>query len=116
MFFINLKLNPENKHIINRDIKNLLNCRITFDVPKPMRQISQCAICQRYGHTMSFCYRKPRCMKCAKDHPSNCPRIGRSENTPNVCCVEEITRLITRTAWSIRTSKKLNIHRLGPGR
>ena len=30
---------------------------------------------QKYGHTKSFCHRKPKCIKCAGDHFSiDCPR------------------------------------------
>ena len=34
-------------------------------------QIKQCFNCQGYGHEASVCKKKPRCGKCAKDHPTN---------------------------------------------
>jgi len=64
-----------------------LNCRISFEPPRPKRQIPQCARCQRYGHTRSFCFRKARCVKCAGDHATaNCHRKERSDQVKCVLC------------------------------
>lgn len=85
LFYIDLKQSPENKQIYNT--KYLLNCSIIFEAPKPKRLIPQCASCQRYGHTRGFCFRKPRCVKCAGDHFTiHCPRKGRSEHVKCVLC------------------------------
>lgn len=85
IYFIDLKPSPENKLIYN--VKHLLNCRIVFEAPRPKRQIPQCATCQRYGHNRKFCFRKPRCIKCAGDHATSyCPRKGRSEHVKFVLC------------------------------
>ena len=59
----------------------LLYSRIVLEPPRPKRQIPQCARCQKYGHTKSFCHRKPKCIKCAGDHFSiDCPRKTRSDS------------------------------------
>lgn len=63
MFFIDLKPDPGNKKIYN--MRFLLNCRVIFEAPRAKRQIPQCGNCQRYGHIKDFCYRNPRCIKCA---------------------------------------------------
>jgi len=85
MYFIDLKPNVNNKQIY--DTKFHLNCRIIFEPPRPKRQIPQCARCQRYGHTRSFCYRKARCVKCAGDHATvDCHRKERSDQAKCVLC------------------------------
>lgn len=85
MYYVDLKSGPGSKLIYNT--KYLLNCRITFEVPRPKRQLPQCATCQRYGHTRRFCFRKPRCVKCTDEHSTaNCPRKGRSDNVKCVLC------------------------------
>ena len=76
MFVIEFEQQTNNKDIY--DIKMLLHSRIVFEPPRPKRQIPQCARCQKYGHTKSFCHRKPKCIKCAGDHFSiDCPRKTR---------------------------------------
>ncbi|EFN89295.1 Nucleic-acid-binding protein from transposon X-element, partial [Harpegnathos saltator] len=62
LFFVEIKPGSNNKEIYK--IKTLLQCRIQFEAPRPKREIPQCTGCQRYGHTKSFCFRKPRCVKC----------------------------------------------------
>ena len=85
MLFVDLKPNSNNKLIYS--VKHLLNCRIAFEAPRPKREIPQCAACQRYGHTKSFCFRQARCVKCAGNHTTtNCQRKGRSEHVKYVLC------------------------------
>lgn len=79
MFFVELKAKTNNKDIYN--VATLLNCRVQFELPRPKREIPQCAKCQRYGHTKRFCYRQARCVKCAGEHLTiNCSRKNRSDN------------------------------------
>jgi hypothetical protein len=54
MFFVDLKPAPNNKDIFK--VEYLQQCRITFEPPKPKREIAQCANCQRYGHTRNYCH------------------------------------------------------------
>lgn len=85
MFIVEVESNPNNKSIYN--IKSLLNCRISFEPPRPKREIPQCAKCQQYGHTKGYCRRSPKCIKCAGDHPSiECPRKTRSDQVKCVLC------------------------------
>lgn len=85
IFFIELEPNSNNKHIY--EIKNLLHCRVIFEPPRPKREIPQCGNCQQYGHTKKYCFRKPKCIKCAGDHASsNCERKVRSDSVKCVLC------------------------------
>lgn len=68
LFDIDLKLSPNNKEIYT--IKSLMYTRIIFEPPRPKKTIPQCTNCQQYGHTKSFCKRKPKCIKCAGSHLS----------------------------------------------
>lgn len=73
LFEVDLKLNSNNHEIYS--IKSLMYCRISFEPPRPKKSIPQCTNCQHYGHTKSFCKRKPKCIKCAGNHLSkNCER------------------------------------------
>jgi hypothetical protein len=57
MFFVDLKLTPNNKDIFN--VEFLQQCKIKFESPKHRRVIAQCANCQRYGHIKNYCHLKP---------------------------------------------------------
>lgn len=85
MWNIELKPNDNNKDIYN--VKSLLQCRVIFAAPKPIRTIPQCSNCQEYGHTQKFCHRQPRCVKCAgSHHTSECPRKERSDKVKCILC------------------------------
>ena len=58
MFMIELLPNSNNKHIYN--IEYLMHCRVNFEPPRPKRVIPQCANCQQYGHTKTYCRRSPK--------------------------------------------------------
>lgn len=49
IFIIELKPNNNNKDIY--EIKSLLHCRITFEPPRPKRDIPQCTNCQHWQWT-----------------------------------------------------------------
>lgn len=85
LFIVELKTNPNNKSIY--EVKSLMNCIITFEPPRPKRELPQCAKCQQYGHTKTYCRRSPKCVKCAGDHLSmDCPRKTRSDSVKCVLC------------------------------
>lgn len=85
MFVVELNPKANNKQIY--DIKHLLNCRISVEPPKPVRNIPQCANCQQYGHTKKYCFRKPRCIKCTGNHLSrDCHQKERSNSVKCVLC------------------------------
>uniref|UniRef100_A0A1B0DD15 Pre-C2HC domain-containing protein n=1 Tax=Phlebotomus papatasi TaxID=29031 RepID=A0A1B0DD15_PHLPP len=53
----------------------LMHCVIEFQAPYAKKELPQCTRCQSFGHTKSFCLRKPRCAKCQLSHlSSECPR------------------------------------------
>lgn len=85
MFIVELAPKSNNKQIY--DVKSLLNCRIKIEPPRPARNIPQCANCQQYGHTKSYCRRSPKCIKCAGNHlSSDCNRKERSDSVKCVLC------------------------------
>lgn len=85
MFVVELLPKDNNKQIY--EVRSLVHCRVTFEPPRPRRDIPQCANCQQYGHTKAYCWRKPKCIKCTGDHSSDkCARKGRSDNVKCVLC------------------------------
>lgn len=83
-FIVELKQNEDNKLIY--EIKSLLHYRIIFEPPRPKRELLQCAKCQQYGHTKSYC-RSPKCIKCTGNHNSaDCTRKGRSDDVKCTLC------------------------------
>uniref|UniRef100_A0A1B0DM52 Pre-C2HC domain-containing protein n=1 Tax=Phlebotomus papatasi TaxID=29031 RepID=A0A1B0DM52_PHLPP len=47
---------------------SLLHCLVQFEAPHVKKEIVQCKNCQYFGHTKSYCNRKPKCVKCAGNH------------------------------------------------
>ena len=85
LFFVDLKPSGNNKDIYQ--IEALNYTKVTFEPPSPKRNIPQCSKGQRYGHTQAYCYRSPRCVKCAYSHlTKQCPRKEKSENVKSVVC------------------------------
>lgn len=85
LFFVDLTPASNNKEIYS--LTRLLSSVIKFEPPLQKKEIPQCARCQRYGHTKNFCYRTPRCVKCAEDHLSTqCPKKERSKDVKCVLC------------------------------
>ena len=85
MFVVEILQNPTNKDIYK--ITSLLHSRVSFEPPRPKRQIPQCANCQQYGHTKSYCRRYPKCIKCAGDHLSkDCSQKLPSKDVKCVLC------------------------------
>ncbi|KNE88947.1 hypothetical protein PSTG_17601, partial [Puccinia striiformis f. sp. tritici PST-78] len=85
MFMIELLPNQNNKLIY--EVQYLQHCKINFEPPRPKRAIPQCAKCQQYGHTKSYCHRPSKCVKCAGNHLTiDCPRKTRSDNVKCALC------------------------------
>ncbi|KAJ2948226.1 hypothetical protein O0L34_g10036 [Tuta absoluta] len=83
MFIVELKTDPNNKTVYN--VQRLLHCVISFEAFHQKRVIPQCGKCQSYGHTKKFCYKEPRCVKCAGAHlTQDCER---KEKSDKVLCV-----------------------------
>lgn len=88
LFNIDFKQQQNNKSIYN--VKRLLHSVVTFEPPKPKREIVQCTRCQRFGHTKSYCHLTPRCVKCISIHATgDCPRPkrGAPNKDSNVQCI-----------------------------
>lgn len=81
IFFIDLEPHIDNKTIY--DINYLLNARIKFEPPNKKKEVIQCKRCQRYGHTRSYCWNKPRCVKCSLDHETS--KCTKAATTPPKC-------------------------------
>ncbi|KMQ93979.1 nucleic-acid-binding protein from transposon x-element [Lasius niger] len=83
LFFIELQQKDNNKDIYK--IKNLLNTIVNIKQPYKKRDIVQCTKCQAHGHSKNYCFRGPRCVKCAEKHlTSACPRKQKFEEV--ICC------------------------------
>ncbi|KMQ93691.1 nucleic-acid-binding protein from transposon x-element [Lasius niger] len=73
LFFVEMKQKKNNKDIYS--INKLLNIIVSFEQAYKKREIPQCTQCQTYGHTKNYCFKGPRCVKCAGKHMTNdCPR------------------------------------------
>jgi hypothetical protein len=83
MFFVELRPASNNKDIFNVEYTH--QCKITFELPKHIWDIAQCANCQRYGHTKNHCHLKLRCVKCTDDHMTN--QYHWKERSRDVQCV-----------------------------
>lgn len=73
-----------NKQIYN--IKYLQSQTIVVEPPHTKRELVQCARCQRYNHTKSYCTRQPRCVKCGGNHwTKDCSKNITTEPTCVLC-------------------------------
>lgn len=87
LFFVELENKENNKEIYKIDL--LLYSKVIFEQPYKKREIPQCMRCQQYGHTKSYCYKTPRCVKCAENHlTQNCPRKAKSSGVTCTNCGE----------------------------
>jgi hypothetical protein len=64
MFFVDLKLAPNNKDIF--DVEFVQQCKIKFEPPKHKQEIAQCSNCQCYGMgtQKNYCHLQPCCVMC----------------------------------------------------
>lgn len=84
MFFVDLQAAANNKNIFN--IKVLQHTKIVIEPPKQRRETPQCTRCQRYGHTKTYCFRDPRCVKCGQDHlTKSCVKPRDTDATCALC-------------------------------
>ena len=72
LFLTELERRTNNKEIY--EIKKILNTIVTVEPPRYKKDIPQCMLCQKYGHTKNYCNRSLACVKCAKNHLTiHCP-------------------------------------------
>lgn len=50
------------------EIRNILGMKVEIEPLRKSKLIPQCRNCQAFGHTQKYCYKNPRCVKCAGDH------------------------------------------------
>lgn len=77
----------ENKEQIESIMKIKYVCHVVvhWEKYKGSKSLTMCFNCQEFNHLASNCYKKPKCMKCSGDHPSNtCTKDSNSTFTP-VC-------------------------------
>uniref|UniRef100_A0A6M2DQJ3 Putative nucleic-acid-binding protein from transposon x-element n=1 Tax=Xenopsylla cheopis TaxID=163159 RepID=A0A6M2DQJ3_XENCH len=68
LFLVELERKNNNGEIYNIEFLN--RTKVLFEAKRQVKEIPQCFRCQRYGHTKSYCFRNPRCVKCAGNHHS----------------------------------------------
>ena len=62
-------------------IRYICYCVCTWERFRKSKKVTQCYNCQGFGHVAKNCYKKPKCVKCAKDHKTqDCLIKNRSEN------------------------------------
>ena len=84
MFLVEIEQANNNKDIYNIPI--VCNSKVNIEPPRTIREITQSARCQRYGHTKNYYNKQARCVKCAGTHPTeNCPRGKRIDKV--VCSI-----------------------------
>lgn len=83
LFFIDL--NPEIKNPDIFKLETLCYSKIKIEEPHTRRDLPQCHRCQNYGHTRSYCNRKPRCVRCGQDHLSD--MCEKSKDLPATCAL-----------------------------
>uniref|UniRef100_A0A034VDC4 Nucleic-acid-binding protein from transposon X-element n=1 Tax=Bactrocera dorsalis TaxID=27457 RepID=A0A034VDC4_BACDO len=66
------------------EIKHILNSNVKLEPIKPSNLVPQCKSCQAFGHTRNYCYKPPRCIKCAGNHSTlSCTKPA---ELPPKCC------------------------------
>ncbi|KMQ93449.1 nucleic-acid-binding protein from transposon x-element [Lasius niger] len=56
-------------------VENIAPLKQVLDKIAKDQDIAQCTKCQAYGHTKNYCFRGPRCVKCAEKHlTADCPK------------------------------------------
>lgn len=118
IFQVTLAINDTNKEIYNIDRL----CHLIIDVQafkNPHTGLKQCHTCQRWGHSSSNCYYRPRCVKCTGDHPTkeckkqsneppkciNCQKSGHPANWKGC---EVYLKIIERSQGPINQSRNSN--------
>jgi hypothetical protein len=81
LFFVDLAKDENCKTIF--DINSIFHIKIKVEEPHKSLELLQFRNCQDYGHTRTYCSYTPRCVRCAKNHPSSsCDKL---DNVPPTC-------------------------------
>jgi hypothetical protein len=62
MFYVDLEPKENNNEIYS--VQYLNNMKINVEPPNKKNTIIQCARCQLYGHSKTYCKRPYKCVKC----------------------------------------------------
>ena len=71
------------------EIKTILNTVVKIEPPKHSKWIPQCKTCQGFNHTINYCARPPRCVKCAGKHKKEECSKTQSEKPKCVNCGDD---------------------------
>ena len=67
MYIVDFETGADVKKI--HEITRLYNCRVKIESIRNNDVVPQCKRCQEFGtHTQNYCKRRPRCVKCGKNH------------------------------------------------
>lgn len=81
LFFVELTPDVKNKEIYGLD--HMLYSKVKVEPPRLRKEIPQCKNCQDFGHTKAYCHRKPKCVKCGNQHPTE--DCTKSRKTASKC-------------------------------
>ncbi|CAH0562889.1 unnamed protein product [Brassicogethes aeneus] len=68
---------------LNSNVQYIDHTRVFWERKKNKRTIIQCHRCQEWGHATTNCNNQFKCLKCAKEHPTN--TCTKSKDTPATC-------------------------------
>lgn len=81
IFHISFENTQDVEEVFN--LKSILHTRV---VVEPLKKgddiVPQCLRCQSYGHTRRYCFRAPRCVRCAGEHFSEKCELGKFTKDP----------------------------------
>ncbi|KAL4132606.1 hypothetical protein QTP88_009730 [Uroleucon formosanum] len=83
IFFIDLEPALNNKDIFK--IEFIYYTKIKVEEPRFNHQTIQCLRCQGFGHTKSYCYHPPKCVRCGENHLSD--TCQKSKSLPAKCAL-----------------------------
>ena len=89
---------------LNQKARYLGYTKVTWELFTNKRRLSQCHICQEWGHVAANCYAEPTCLKCAEKHltkdckkpktePAKCANCEGSHPANATICEEYKRRL-----------------------
>ncbi|KAL4125740.1 hypothetical protein QTP88_009980 [Uroleucon formosanum] len=84
LFFVDLEQSESNQDIFKLTL--LCYSKVKVETPHTKKEIPQCQRCQSYGHTRSYCFHNPRCVRCGNNHESTQCQKDRSEPAKCALC------------------------------
>jgi hypothetical protein len=87
LFFVDLEPQHNSKEIFKLEF--LYNTKITVEAPKKTYNIIQCARCQSYGHSKTYCSRPYNCVKCGQSHDTKTCKKPKSTTAKCALCSED---------------------------